>query len=163
MSSVTKFDIEKFDSKISFSIWKIQMQVVLVQNGLKKALHTKPSTMTDELWQELDEKAMSAINLCLTKEVLREVVHETTTAALWTKLESVYMTKSLAHKLRLKERLYTIRMAEGMSIQSHLYEFNSIIIYLENFDVKIEDEDKAVLLIVKLCYMALVILCLLKM
>jgi hypothetical protein len=34
--------------------------------------------------------------------------------------EAIYMTKSLANKLRLKERLYTIRMAEGTSIQSYL-------------------------------------------
>ena len=76
--------------------------------------------MIDEQWQELDEKAMSATQLCLTKEVLHEMVHKTTTAALWTKLESLYMTKTLANKLRLKEMLYTICMGEGTSIQSHL-------------------------------------------
>jgi hypothetical protein len=57
-------------------------------------------------------------------------------------LEKVYMTKSLANKLRLKERLYTIRMAEGTSIQSHLNEFNSIIVDLESLDVKIDDEEE---------------------
>lgn len=153
MSSVTKFEIEKFDGKTNFSIWKVQMKAVLVQSGLKKALDgkaKKPESMTDEQWEELDEKALSTNQLCLTKEVLREVIHEETTAELWSKLESLYMTKSLANKLRLKERLYTIRMAEGTSIQTHLDEFNSIIIDLENLDVKIEDEDKAVLLIVSL-------------
>ena len=60
------------------------------------------------------------------------------------------MTKSLANKLRLKERLYTIRMAEGTSIQSHLNEFNSICVDLESLDVKIDDEDKAILLVVSL-------------
>ena len=78
--------------------------------------------MTDEQWQELDEKALSAIQLCLTKEVLREVIHEETASGLWLKLESLYMTKSLANKLCLKERLYTIRMAEGNSIQTHIDE-----------------------------------------
>ncbi|XP_074287834.1 uncharacterized protein LOC141612987 [Silene latifolia] len=34
----TKFDIEKIDGKISFAIWRVQMRVVLIQNGLKKAL-----------------------------------------------------------------------------------------------------------------------------
>ncbi|KAG6499814.1 hypothetical protein ZIOFF_039606 [Zingiber officinale] len=106
--------------------------------------------MTDEQWEELDEKALSAIQLCLTHEVLREVIHETTAAGLWLKLESQYMTKSLANKLRLKDRLYLLRMQEGTPIQSHLDEFNSIIIDLENLDIKIEDEDKAVLLIVSL-------------
>lgn len=130
MSTVTRFDVEKFNGKISFSIWRVQMKAVLTQNGLKKALvgkSNKPVTMTDEQWDELDEKALSAIQLCLSKEVLREVVHETTASGLWLRLESLYMTKSLANKLRLKERLYTLRMTEGTPIQSHLDEFNSII------------------------------------
>lgn len=41
-------------------------------------------------------------------------------------------------------------MAEGTSIQAHLNKFNSIIIDLENLDIKIKDEDKTVLLIVSL-------------
>jgi hypothetical protein len=58
------------------------------------------------------------------------------------------MTKSLANKLRLKERIYNIRMAEGTSIQSHLNEFNSICVDLESLDVKIDD--KVILLVVSL-------------
>ena len=47
----TKFDIEKFDGKISFAIWRVQMQAVLTQNGLKKVLAgklKKPESVTDE-------------------------------------------------------------------------------------------------------------------
>ena len=149
--SFGRFEIEKFDGKISFTTWKIQMRAILIQSGLKKALEgkaKKPDTMSDAEWEELDEKALTAIQLMLSKEVLREVAHETTTAGLWNRLESLYMTKSLANKLRLKERLYTIRMAEGTPIQTHLNEFNSICMDLENLDVKINDEDKAVILIV---------------
>ena len=40
-------------------------------------------------------------------------------------------------------------MAEGTPIQ-HLVDFNSILIDLESMDVKIEDEDKAILLVVSL-------------
>jgi len=148
-----KFDIEKFDGKISFSIWRVQMRAVLTQNRLKKALDgksKKPASMTDDHWDELDEKVLSSIQLCLSKEVLREVVNETTAAGLWLKLETLYMTKNLANKLRLKEHIYTIRMVEGTPIQSHLDEFNSIILDLENIDVKIDDEDKAVLFVVSL-------------
>ncbi|MCI18063.1 transducin/WD40 repeat-like superfamily protein [Trifolium medium] len=83
-----KFDIEKYDVKISFSIWRVQMRAVLTHNGLKKALDgkaKKPISMTEEQWDELDEKALSSIQLCLSKEVLREVVNETTAAGLWLK------------------------------------------------------------------------------
>jgi len=50
MTSVMKFDVEKFDGKVNFSIWRVQMMVVLIQHGLKKAFGGKssmPFTMTD--------------------------------------------------------------------------------------------------------------------
>ena len=93
---------------------------------------------------------MSAIQLSLSFDILCEVMHEKSVATLWKKLEELYMTNSLANKLRLKERLYTICMSEGTSMQSHLNEFNSIIVDLESLDVKIDDEDKTILLVVSL-------------
>ncbi|GKE37122.1 hypothetical protein Tco_1460527 [Tanacetum coccineum] len=150
---VTKFDIDKFDSKIIFAIWKVHMQAVLTHHGYKKALGGiahKPQSMSDEDWLELDEKALATIQLFLTREVLREVIHETTAAGLMLKLESLYMTKSLANKLRLKDRLYTFHMKPGTSVQDHLDGFNTILIDLENLDVDIDDEDKAVLLVISL-------------
>jgi len=83
------------------------------------------------------------------------------------------MTKSLTNKIRLKEMLYTFRMAEGTPVQKHLNEFNSILVDLESLDVKIEDEDKVILLVVslpppintlrRLCYIVILILYRLRM
>jgi len=148
-----KFDIEKFYGKINFAIWRVQMLAVLTQNGLQKILADKmmrPTTMTEEQWDEIDGTTLFTIQLYLSPEVLREVINEKTTTGIWSKLESLYMTKSLANKLRLKERIFTLRMSEGTPIQYLLDEFNSIIIDLENLDVKIDDEDKVVLVIVSL-------------
>ncbi|GKE13137.1 hypothetical protein Tco_1416688 [Tanacetum coccineum] len=111
-------------------------------------LESCPKSYED--WLELDEKTLATIQLFLTREVLREVIHETTAAGLRLKLESLYMTKSLANKLRLKDRLYTLHMKPGTSVQDHLDEFNTIPIDLENLDVDIDDEDKAVLLVISL-------------
>jgi hypothetical protein len=72
--------------------------------------------MTDDKWEDLDEKALSALQLSLSPDVLREVMNAKSATELWNKLEKLYMTKSLANKLRLKERIYTIRMAECTSI-----------------------------------------------
>nr|GEX74205.1 retrovirus-related Pol polyprotein from transposon TNT 1-94 [Tanacetum cinerariifolium] len=123
---VTKFDIDKFDGKISFAIWKVHMQAVLTHHGYKKTLKGKAHK----------------------PQILREVIHETTAAGLWLNLESLYMTKSLVNKLRFKDRLYSFRMKPGTSIQDHLDEFNTILIDLENLDVDIDDEDKSVLLVI---------------
>ena len=151
--AITKFDIEKFDGNISFGLWRARMLAVLTKNDLKIALkgkEKKPGDMSDSDLEQLDDKALTAIQLCLTDAVLKEVLGETTAAGLWLKLESLYMTKSLTNRLILKERLYTLRMTEGTSIKTHISEFSSIIVDLQNLEVKIEDEDQALILLCSL-------------
>jgi hypothetical protein len=79
---------------------------LLVQQGLQKALagkSKKPTAMTEWEWEDLDAKALSTIRLCLADEVMFNIVGEDTTSGLWSKLESLYMTKSLTSKNLLEE------------------------------------------------------------
>ncbi|KAJ0008506.1 hypothetical protein Pint_30121 [Pistacia integerrima] len=127
------------------------MTTVLVQQGLDVALEgrpSKPDDMTD--WEKLDQRTLSEIQLNLSDEVLWECLNEKTVALLWSKLESIHMTKSLTNRVSLKQSLYTLRMAKGMSIKSHIDEFNSIIMDLEKIDVKIDDKDQTLLLLCSL-------------
>jgi hypothetical protein len=46
-----KFEIEKFNGKNNFEIWKVKMHDLLVQQGVVKALlgkAKKPTSITDE-------------------------------------------------------------------------------------------------------------------
>ena len=99
---------------------------------------------------ELLEEAHSAIILSLGDTVLREVAKAKSATKLWLKLESLYMTKSLANRLHKKIKLCTFKMTTGMSIEEHLDHFNKIILDLENIDITILDEDKAILLLASL-------------
>ncbi|GJY83358.1 hypothetical protein Tco_0496734 [Tanacetum coccineum] len=99
---------------------------------------------------ELNKKAHSAVILCLGNKVLREVTGETTVAGVWSKLETLYMTKSLANKLYPKKKLYTFCMSAGRNIFEHIDEFNKIVLDLANIEVKFEDEDLALLLLTSL-------------
>ena len=61
------------------------MNAILTQSGLKKSLlerDKKPQDMKKETWQELDEKALTAIQLCLAEEVLDEFSIEKTASSL---------------------------------------------------------------------------------
>ncbi|KAL5810012.1 hypothetical protein ACOSQ4_026580 [Xanthoceras sorbifolium] len=101
--STAKFEVVKFDRKINFTLWQVRMRAVLVQSGVQKALKgVKPADMKDADWEDIDEKARSAIQLSLSDEVLREVISEKTTKALWEKLESLYLKKTLTNKLYKK-------------------------------------------------------------
>jgi hypothetical protein len=127
------------------------MRALLRQQGLAKTLDGKmPSTSSNEERVELEEKAHGLILLSLSDGVLREVANEETAAGLWKKLESFYMKKSLTNHLFLKQWLYILRMQEGMPLCDHLDEFNKILMDLKNIDIKIDDEDQALILLCSL-------------
>ncbi|GJU39119.1 retrovirus-related pol polyprotein from transposon TNT 1-94 [Tanacetum coccineum] len=113
-----KFDIEKFDGTGDFGLWRIKMRALLIQHGCEAAL-----------------------------DVLREVTGETSASGVWSKLKTLYMTKSLANKLYLKKKLYTFYMPVGRKISEHVDEFNKIVFDLANIEVKFKDEDLALLLL----------------
>ena len=108
-----KFQVDKFNGKNNFELWKLKMWDLLVQQGLQKALAgktKKPTSMPEEDWEDLDARALSTICLCLEYEVLFNIVGVETTTCLWNKLESLSMTNSLTNKIFLKRQLYSLQM-----------------------------------------------------
>ena len=114
------------------------MKAILIQNGVNKALEgdeKKPIGVNKARWEEMDAKALSAIQRCLSNEVLREVVKEVTSKGIWEELESLYMAKmakSVTNRLLLKSRLYDLRLQKGKPMKPHLDDFYSIVLDLQN-------------------------------
>ncbi|GJR19344.1 retrovirus-related pol polyprotein from transposon TNT 1-94 [Tanacetum coccineum] len=102
---------------------------------------------TAALKTDVYKKAHSALLLCLDNKVLREVNKESSAAGVWLKLETLYMTKSLANKLYLKKKLFTFYMHLGKKLSEHIDEFNKLIGDLANIDVDIDDEDQTLMLL----------------
>lgn len=102
---MTKFDTEKFNGKNDFAFWRLKMRAVLVQQGLEDALEGEnklPTMLIEKEKKDLLSKAHNAIILCIGDKALREVSKEKSSAALWLKLEHLYMTRPLANRLYLK-------------------------------------------------------------
>jgi hypothetical protein len=139
------WDTEKFTVSNDFGLWKVEMRAILIQQMCVEALKGEAQMSTSLSAAEkieMNDKALSAIILCLGDKVLREVASETTTVSMWTKLDSLYMTKSLAHRECLKQQLYFYRMVETKSLMEYLLTcFNKIMDDLANIDGNLEDED----------------------
>ncbi|GKB02940.1 hypothetical protein Tco_0831029, partial [Tanacetum coccineum] len=155
MSSIAKFDVEKFDGSNDFGLWRVKMRCPLIQHGWEAALDPFPKTMADAektaaLKTDVYKKAHSALLLCLDNKVLREVNKEDSAAGFWIKLVTLYVTKSLANKLYLKKKLFTFYMDSGKKLSEHIDEFNKLVGDLANIDVKIDDEDQALMLLTSL-------------
>jgi len=106
------------------------MREILIQQKCVDALkgevrmhvHLTPAEKT-----KMNDKVVSAIIMCLEDKVMREVSRETSVVSIWNKLESLYMTKSLAHRQCSKQQLYFYRMVESKPIMEQLTKFNKII------------------------------------
>ena len=152
-TTTTKFKVEKFDGKSNFLLWKMRVTLLLVKEGTHKALlgiEKKPSKIENDEWNDIDFRAKATIILCLSDEFLHNVMNEKTTTGLWCRLESLYMMKSLSNKLFMKKQLYSLRMNEDMPILQYLNTFNKILSNLLALEVKLEEEDKALLLLTSL-------------
>ncbi|KAK6121194.1 hypothetical protein DH2020_045056 [Rehmannia glutinosa] len=110
------------------------------------------SSMSDEDWKDLDLKAESTIRLCLAMNGLANVHGISNAKELWEKLEALYQAKGISNRLYLKEQFHTQRMNGGSKISDHYSTLNGIISELMAIGVKIEDEDKALRLILSLPY-----------
>ena len=98
-----KFDLVKFDGFGNFSLWQRRVKDLLVQQGMVKALYEKqPEGMDDMDWKDSEAKVAATIRLCLANDVMYHVMDEESLVAIWLKLESRYMSKSLTNKLYLK-------------------------------------------------------------
>ena len=129
-----------------FSLRQVKMNALLVHQGLDAALLEEAITKIEERRHvDVTKKAHSAILLNLGDEVLWEVAEEKSAEAVWDKLK-----KFLANRLYLKKRLFAFLMEDEKPLKKHLDDFNRTILDLKSIDVKIDDEDQAIILLISL-------------
>ena len=78
---------------------------------------------------------------------MRKVSHKKIVVVVWKKLEELYRTRALPNRIYMKEHLYDFKIEESTPIDDALDEFNKLVLDLESLDIKVEDEDKALILL----------------
>jgi len=95
----------------------------------------------------MNQTACGLIRSCLTQDIKYHVLHEIFAKQLWEILEDKYLTKGVESRLQLKRRLYRFQMKRGISVNEHMNSYTKLLTDLVNVDVKIDKEDKAVILL----------------
>ena len=124
----TVFNIEKLDGK-NFPFWKELMYNVLVQKKQVQPIKlkgVKPKDMDRDAWSEMDELSRPTIMLSMLKTIYYNVNKIVTSYDLCSKLCSLYEQKSATPHIYWLKKLVDLKMKDGMSMSSHLNEFNSI-------------------------------------
>jgi hypothetical protein len=110
----------------------------------------KTEKVDDEKWEEMKVQGCATIRLCLSDQIMYHVMEKTSPKKIWNKLASQFMSKTLTQKLYLKQKLFGLKMQEGSDLGEHINVFNQLIADLVKVDVKIDDEDRAVILLCSL-------------
>ena len=66
------------------------------------------------------------------------------------RLENTYMGKNMTNKLWLKKQLYSLRMPESGNLVAHIQRFNQVYSKVMSLDVRIDEEDRTLLLLCSL-------------
>lgn len=149
-----KFEIEKFDGKGDFGLWKFKMLAQLEIQSLVSVLQEGESSETDKGKQEEDTEAKkdlrkaekdlrvwSLFSTCLSDVILRKIMNETTALGMWRALERDYQTKSLPNRIYLKKKFSCFKMEEEKPMEENFDQFLKLFADLASIKIEISDED----------------------
>ena len=95
----------------------------------------------------MDGNVIANIHLELVDEVLSSIAEKKTKKEIWDTLTKLYESKSLHNKIFLKWRLYTLWMAETMSVTNHINTIWTLFSQLTTLGQQIEENERAELLL----------------
>jgi len=107
----------------------------------------KREITSEEDWDKMNRMTCGLIRSYLTQDIKYHVLYETSVKQLWKILKKKYLTKSIESRLQLKSRLYGFQLKKGISIDEHMNNHTKLLTDLVNVNVKIEEEDKALILL----------------
>ncbi|XP_013700092.1 uncharacterized protein LOC106403857 [Brassica napus] len=156
-----RFEIEKFDRKGDFGLWKFKMMTQLEIQGLVSVLQKETSFESDitkleegvEVKKNLkkaerDLRVRSLFITCLSDVILRKIMNETTTLRMVKAFERDYQSKSLPNFMYLKKKFSCFRMEENKPMEENFYSsFLKLLADLASIKIYFSDEDQAIQLI----------------
>lgn len=155
-----KFEIEKFDGKGDFGLWKFKMMGQLEIQGLLSVLQEETTSeddagkteegveaKVDPKKAEKDLRVWSLFSTCLSDVILRKIMNETTALGMWKALERDYQTKSLPNRIYLKKKFSCFRMEEDKPMEENFDYFLKLVADLASIKIEISDEDQAIQLL----------------
>ena len=150
-----QYDIVPLTEK-NYATWKVQMKMYLLRenlfsivNGTEVAPRSEQSKAAQAFSQRSD-RALASIVLAIDPKLLYIVGDPTDPSEVWQKLQDTFQRKTWSNKLRLKKKLYAMKLAPCGSLQPHLKEFVELFDELVIIGDAVEDEDRVFCLLASL-------------
>jgi len=140
----------------NYPTWKVQMKLYLISQdlfGVVDGSDPEPSTSNDaELrkYHSRRSKAVAAIGLAIEPKLLYLIGDPSDPAVVWKKLSDTFQRKTWSNKLRLRRKLYGMKLKEGVKMQEHLKSFVEIYDELSILGEAVKEEDRVINLLASL-------------
>ena len=125
----TRPTIKKFTG-VDFDVWEMSLRALLTIHQVSHVLHKAPTKMTTkevDAWEKAQNLAFSHALLMLDEVHKRKVSKSKTVVEILAILRSEYQSITTANKHYLKKQLSRLTMGEGISMPSHLSNFESLL------------------------------------
>lgn len=92
-----RFEVERFDGRTDYLLWKRQVRNVIKAMGLGKVLKPKPLNVDDEDWNDIQDQTVSTVTFYLKPNVLKQVEELETLTTMFQALQAEYHMKELSN------------------------------------------------------------------
>ena len=138
----------------NYVTWKIQVKMLLTKDELYKIVDGTETAPTEEealrKFQIRKDRALAMIVLTIDPKLLYIIGDPEEPSVVWTKLRDTFQKKTWANKLRLKRKLYAMKLEASRNLQEHLRTFIQIFDELAVIGAALEEEDKVINLLASL-------------
>lgn len=138
----------------NYPTWKIQCQMALMKDGLWSIVNGSeraPEAVGDRpKFMARKDRALATIVLSVDPSLLYLIGTPEDPVEVWSKLENQFQKKTWANKLELRRKLYSLRLKDGDSVQSHIKAMTEIFNSLSVVGDPISGEDQVVYLLASL-------------
>lgn len=158
-----RFEMDKFDGKGAFGMWKYKLLGQLEIQGLGSVLEEGASLykssekleegaepVIDPVKVAKHKRVKNLIGTCLSDIILRKVMHEPIAYQMRKALERDYQTKTLPNKIYLKQNFASFKMDESKSVEENMDGFLKLVGDLASLNINVSDEDQAIQLLTSL-------------
>ena len=136
--------------------WKLQCKMALMKDGLWAIVdgtETSPAEHEADRYRKFVGRrdcALAIIVLSIEPSLLYLIEDPENPVAVWDKLADQFQKKTWANKLELRRKLYSLRLKEGESVQSHVKVMIEIFEALAVIGDPVSEEDRVVHLLASL-------------
>ena len=138
----------------NYATWKVQVKMCLIKEDLWGIVNGSVTAPADAAalakFNIKKDRALATIILAVDPKLLYLVGDPEDPMEVWKKLQDTFQKKTWANKLRLKKKLYGLKLSEGGELQDHLKSLVEIFDALAVVGDAVKDEDKVICLLASL-------------